>query len=194
MSRNKNQFQKPMIEKIGHYSLLQYIPVLNREEGINCGVMLVVPAINFLDIMTIDTSVRLLSVYNEQEGSSKLRANMKSIKKSVLEHKEKMLSDGTYNYLPVRNFENFRFCPFRNYKVEVQNPSRVLENLFDDLVDTDEDSMLVNAAKVLLDHVSEDLFMVENSNHKNIVGNVVSFRRATEILEAADKLRDIIED
>lgn len=183
-----------MIEKIGHYSLLQYIPVLNREEGINCGVMLVVPAINFLDIMTIDTSVRLLSVYNEQEGSSKLRANMKSIKKSVLKHKEKMLSDGTYNYLPVRNFENFRFCPFRNYQVEIQNPSRVLENLFDDLVDTDEDSMLVNAAKVLLDHVSEDLFMVENSNHKNIVGNVVSFRRATEILEAADKLRDIIED
>jgi len=186
--------QAPLMSHQAYYSLLQFMPNNKREEGINCGVMLVIPQLGFLDIMTLDNSLRILSLFNEPEGANKLRSMVKCIKRTVLDHREKMIKDNSFHYLPVKDFKDFRFCNFRNHMIEAgTDPDHAICNLFDELVDVDEDSLLVNAVKELLDKVKEDLYLVENGSHKN-VGNKVSFRRATELLNAADTIRDIIED
>jgi hypothetical protein len=181
------------MDRQGYYSLVQYVQDPQRDEGINCGVLLVVPDFSYLDIRIIDSSVRVLSLIDTRNKES-IRAELKHVQSAVMGQSEKLLNDGTYHYLPVKNFGKMRFSQFKNLRIhDLSNPVIILNELFNSLVEVKEDSLLLKAVKSLLDDIKEDTFTIEPGK-KADDGNIVVFRRAKELLEHADYLRDIIHD
>jgi DUF3037 family protein len=123
----------------GYYSILQYVPDLERAEGVNVGLLLFCPEKNFLGIQTADEYNRLRRFLGRKRGSQVNFSRLNAFKTAFEERIE--LESGR-----IRTLEDFHvFINTRANQlrltdprpVKVSDPEDELSNLFALLVEED---------------------------------------------------------
>lgn len=170
---------------------MQYVPNLKRSEGLNCGLLMLCPDKGYLDIR-INPNISRLSHVFTNKSVEHIKAQIRYAKTQVISQKARLLTDDSYLYLPVKQFNEIRFLPLISINDIPDDINEYHNKLFCELVD-EEDSMLVHSIRIMLEHINDNLFIINKrgqvSEHDKIV-----FSRANDLLTAADLVRDLIDD
>lgn len=180
------------METTGYYSLIQFSPDIKRCEGINCGIAIIVPELKYLDIKLTDDFQRVSSTFEDKHPID-IKNKLKSAEKTVIEQKDKLFKDESYIYLPVKQFSEVKFLTLVQFKIkDTDELKKIQEGLFCELVYS-KDSVLISSVKILLHRIKENLFFLDK--HGPLKDNdVLTFSRAHSLFEAADIVRDIIDE
>lgn len=170
---------------------MQYVPDSKRGEGLNCGLLMLCPENKYLDIR-INPNISRLSHVFRNKSVEHIKAQIRYAKTQVISQKTRLLTDDSYLYLPMKPFNEVRFLPLITINEIPEDVERYHNQLFCELVD-EEDSMLVHSVRIMLEHINDNLFLINKrgqiSEHDKIV-----FSRANDLLTAADMVRDLIDD
>jgi len=180
------------METIGYYSIIQYSPSIKRCEGINCGIAVIVPDLKYIDIKFSDEVYRISATF-ENKHPSVIKAQLKVAEKTILSQKDKLFKDESYLYLPVKPFSDVKFLTLTQFKFhDLKDLKKTQEDLYCELVYSG-DSQLTQSIKILLSRIKENLFFLDK--HGPLKDNdVLTFSRAHTLFEAADAVRDIIDE
>lgn len=180
------------MEILGYISIMQYVPNARRNEGLNCGVLLLIPSIRYLDVKT-ERSVGRLTQISKTKAPQHIKTQIRYAKSQIIDRKESLLNDDSYLYVPLKPFNEVRFLPYTSIRLEsTQNIDEYHEDLFCELVKNSE-GLLTYSIRTLLEHIKENLFYLNKQGQLN-EQDVVTFKRAKELFAAADIIRDIIDD
>lgn len=179
------------MDATGYYSLMQYVPNVRRNEGLNCGLLLLCPSQNYLDIKTNPSVSRLSHVFRNK-SIEHIKAQIRYAQIQILSQKTKLLNDESYLYLPLKNFNEVRFTPLVTTKVGNQALESLHQELYCELVN-EEESILIHTVRLLLDQIKDNLFFL-NKRGQVVEHEKITFTRANDLLIAADVVRDILDD
>lgn len=177
---------------VGYYSLMQYVPNPQRHEGLNCGLLLLVPAFNYFDIIT-NPSINRLALMCCDKNIAHIKAQIKYTQSNILSQKDRLLKEGSYVYLPFKVFNETRFTPLVLIKLQSDIDCKFMHTeLFNKLVKENE-SLLERSVRTLLDKIQDNLFYVDKRGGIQ-EDDVVMFTRAVDLLVAADAVKDALDD
>ncbi len=121
----------------GYYSILQYVPDPERAEGINIGLMLFCPEIDFLEIQTTESNDRVRKLLGRQKSSAAALSRLDSFKTAFAERVAmetgRMQTREDFQAFVSTRANQLRLTDPR--PVKVTDPEGELANLFKLLVD-----------------------------------------------------------
>lgn len=180
------------METTGYYSIMQYSPSIRRCEGVNCGIAIIVPDLKYINIKLTEEVHRVAAIFEDKHPTA-IKAQLKLAEKVVISQKDKLFKDESFIYLPVKQFAEVRFLTLTQFKFQdLEDLKKMQEDLFCELVYSG-DSFLLHSVKILLNRIKENLFFLDK--HGPLKDNdVLTFSRANSLFEAADIVRDIIDE
>lgn len=120
----------------GYYSILQYVPDLERAEGVNVGVALICPERDFLKARTVKDNSRIKRFFKNAEIDLKrLTALKEAFEERIEAEAKRILTVEEFQHFIDTRANNLRLTSPRQVKLE--SPEVELQRLFESLVEDD---------------------------------------------------------
>lgn len=126
----------------GYYSILQYVPDLERAEGVNVGVVLLCPEENFLRAKTSDDDDRVLRFFGERADLDlrRLAALKLAFEERIAMEAGRIKTLEDFQQFVATRANHLRLTPPRS--VKVTDAEAELDSLFASLVEERSQTML----------------------------------------------------
>ncbi len=174
-------------QHVGFYSIIQYYNKADLEEAINCGLILVIPSLKYVNIAISEYPTR---IYAALDVDLDFRERAKKFQSDLMQQAGLLLEDEKFRFLPVNHYKNFKFGTFKHFDIQ-EEPSICLTRLYLEHIDSKPESTLTKKIRSLLSEIKEHTFIADRMP---INAQTITFQKADKLLALADEIRLLLDD